>query len=102
MAKPDIKLDINELQAALNSLQSGIDDFKSYTTTFRDSTRDQLKSFNSDFIDKLDGVLDNMNDDINTSLLENLESIKKVGEKIIEEMQSADEQIGQKIKSGTS
>ncbi|MDQ0233142.1 hypothetical protein [Metabacillus malikii] len=102
MAKAEIKLDINELKAALDSLQQGIDDFTSYTTSFRNGTRDQLKSFNSDFIDKLDALLDNMNDDINTSLLENLNSIKKVGEQIIEQMQSTDEQIGQKIKSGAS
>jgi ABC-type transporter Mla subunit MlaD len=97
-----IKLDLLELQAALDSLQTSIDDFTSYTTTFASNTRDQLTSFNSDFIEKVDALLDNTNDDINTNLLKKLKLIHEAGEKLSVDMKTTDEEISQIIKSGSS
>ncbi|WP_199880553.1 hypothetical protein [Bacillus massiliglaciei] len=48
MGTEHIKMDIRELQATLQTLQSSIDEFSSYTDTFRTGTRNQLKSFHSD------------------------------------------------------
>lgn len=79
-----------------------MDEFRSYTDSFRNGTRDQLKSFNSDFIEKVDAVLDNMKDDINSDLLKNLEDIHRAGKKILDEMKQADEEVGEMIRSGPS
>lgn len=95
-------MDVHDLQATLQKLESSMDEFRSYTDNFRSGTRDQLKSFNSDFIEKVDAVLENMNDDINSDLLKNLEDIHRAGKKILDEMKKADEEVGEMIRSGQS
>ncbi|KAB7667716.1 hypothetical protein [Bacillus sp. B1-b2] len=102
MGTTNIKMDVHDLQATLQKLESSMDEFRSYTDNFRSGTRDQLKSFNSDFIEKVDAVLENMNDDINSDLLKNLEDIHRAGKKILDEMKKADEEVGEMIRSGQS
>lgn len=101
MANQNIKLNIIELQAALSSLKASIQEFDSYTKNFRSSTRGQLKSFNSDFVEEMDALLDNINDDSNTKLLENLHAIHQAGEILVTKMKETDEKIGQVIRSGS-
>ncbi|WLR42585.1 hypothetical protein LC087_18185 [Bacillus carboniphilus] len=82
MGNQDIHIDLNELKAALNTLKQSINDFSSYTTNFRSSTRGELKSFNSDFIQEVDALLDNMGNDSETHLLKNVEAIYQSGGKL--------------------
>ncbi|MEH7180119.1 DUF5344 family protein [Neobacillus vireti] len=99
MAK-EIKLDIESLQSTLNELKKSIEDFKSYTTTFNSNTRNQLESFNSDFIEKVDGLLENMNDNMNTDLIKNVNAIHKAGEELLRNMKETDEKIGESFWGG--
>ncbi|WP_243291859.1 YwqI/YxiC family protein [Bacillus sp. FJAT-47783] len=98
MAAPTIKIDTNELQMVLNKLDTAMDEFTSYTTTFRENTRNQLKGFHSDFIDQVDALLDNMNDDINTDLLKTINKIHQAGEELLKNMKNADEGLGESIR----
>ncbi|WP_110928129.1 hypothetical protein [Bacillus massiliglaciei] len=102
MGNAHIKMDIRELQATLQTLQSSIDEFSSYTDTFRTGTRNQLKNFNSDFIEKVDAILDYMNNDINQDLVKNTDDVHAAGKGILEEMKKADEEVGRAIRSGQS
>ncbi|AYV66668.1 MULTISPECIES: hypothetical protein [Niallia] len=102
MGTAQIKMDIRELQATLQTLQSSIDEFSSYTDTFRTGTRNQLKNFHSDFIDKVDAILDHMNNDVNKELVKNMHAVYTAGKSILEEMTKADEEIGKDIRSGQS
>ncbi|WP_074034014.1 hypothetical protein [Bacillus massilinigeriensis] len=100
MAGKQIKLNLSELESALRSLDHAISDFKSYTTNFRSGTRSQLKSFHSDFVDAVDDLLDNMNDDSSTKLLEHLDAIHDAGVMLVKKMKETDEKISSKIKGG--
>ncbi|WP_110927752.1 hypothetical protein [Bacillus massiliglaciei] len=102
MGTAHIKMDIRELQAALQTLQSSINEFSSYTDTFRTGTRNQLKNFHSDFIEKVDAILDYMNNDINTDLVKNMNDVHAAGKGILEEMKKADEEVSKAIRSGQS
>ena len=101
MASQKIQLNLSELRSALNSLDSSISEFKSYTKNFHDSTRDELKSFNSDFIEEVDALLDNMHNDSQTQLLNNLDAIYQAGDMLLEKMKETDEKIGTTIRSNT-
>ncbi|CAM3924627.1 hypothetical protein [Mesobacillus zeae] len=101
MASQNIKLNLDELESALSALKASISDFKSYTTNFRSGTRSQLKSFNSDFVDAVDDLLDNMNDDSNTKLLKHLDAIHDAGAMLVKQMKETDEKIGTKIRGGS-
>ncbi len=92
-----IKIDLENLQKTLQSLESSINEFESYTTTFRDGTRDKLKPMNSDFIEKMDALLDNMKNDINTDFIEKLNNIYEMGEAILVDIKETDEEIGKII-----
>lgn len=102
MSKPDIKIDMDSFQSTLDLLKNSIDEFKSYTTSFRDNTRDQLGSFKSDFIDKVDALLDNMKNDMNTDLVDKLNWIHQSGQSILDEMRRSDEEISSVIKGVSS
>lgn len=96
----EIKLDISNLETALKKLDTSIIDFESYTTSFRKSTMNLLKDFNSDFISKVDALLDNMKDDMSSELMTQLESIHIAGQELLATMQETDELIAQKIRGG--
>lgn len=98
----DIKLDVANLETALDQLNESIEVFESYTTTFNQSTRDRFDSFNSDFIAKVDGLLDNMNDDMSSDLLEQLKAIYQTGDALLTTMRETDEFIAGEIGSGSS
>ncbi|USK34060.1 YwqI/YxiC family protein [Bacillus sp. F19] len=100
MAAKEIKLDKESLQSTLNELKKAIDNFNSYTTTFNSNTRNQLESFNSDFIEKVDTLLENMTDNVNTDLIKNMNAIHKVGEELLRNMKETDEEISDAIRSG--
>ncbi|APH03817.1 hypothetical protein [Bacillus weihaiensis] len=102
MGTTHIKMSVHDLQTTLQTLQSSIEEFSSYTDTFRTGTRDQLKNFNSDFIEKVDAILDNMNDDINKDLLKDMYAIHAAGKEMLEEMKKADEEASELIRSGQS
>ena len=102
LAKSEIKLDIADLESTLDRLDSSIEEFTSYTTSFRSHTRDRLKAFNSDFIDKVDALLDNMNDDMNSDLIDQLNAIHQSGKALLNNMKEVDEEISTKIGSGSS
>ncbi|MFU0789013.1 hypothetical protein [Virgibacillus proomii] len=93
----EIKLNLIELRKIIQQLQIGIDDFTGYTTTFRSNTRGRLKSFHSDFIDKVDALLDNMNNDINQDLIYQMEEIHQAGKILLESMKQLDEELGEAI-----
>ncbi|MBA4538737.1 hypothetical protein H1Z61_16790 [Bacillus aquiflavi] len=93
----EIKLHLEELQTTLNQLQTGMNEFTSYTTTFRSNTRDRLKNFHSDFIAKVDVLLDNMNNDVNQDLIKQLQEIYQAGKTLLESMKQVDEELGEAI-----
>jgi hypothetical protein len=98
----EIKLDLSNLKSALKKLDASIDDFESYTTSFRTSTMDRLKDFNSDFISKVDALLDNMKNDINSDLMEQLRNVHAAGDSLLITMRDTDELIAGKIRGGDS
>lgn len=102
LAKSEIKLDLANLDSTLDRLKSSMEEFTSYTTSFRSNTRDRLKAFNSDFIDKVDALLDNMNDDRNSDLIDQRKAIHQGGKAILDNMKEVDEKISEKIGSGSS
>lgn len=102
LAKSEIKLDLANLDSTLDRLKSSMEEFTSYTTSFRSNTRDRLKAFNSDFIDKVDALLDNMNDDRNSDLIDQRKAIHQGGKAILDNMKEVDEKISKKIGSGSS
>lgn len=102
LAKSEIKLDLANLDSTLDRLKSSMEEFTSYTTSFRSNTRDRLKAFNSDFIDKVDALLDNMNDDRNSDLIDQWKAIHQGGKAILDNMKEVDEKISEKIGSGSS
>lgn len=102
LAKSEIKLDLANLDSTLDRLKSSMEGFTSYTTSFCSNTRDRLKAFNSDFIDKVDALLDNMNDDRNSDLIDQWKAIHQGGKAILDNMKEVDEKISEKIGSGSS
>ncbi|NBJ71619.1 MULTISPECIES: hypothetical protein [Clostridia] len=92
-----IKVDFIELQKIIDELRAAIDDFEGYTTDFRSNTRDRLKSFHSDFISKMDGLLDNMNNDVNQDLSKQMEEIHQAGVALLKGMKEVDEELGAAI-----
>ncbi|MGG4179196.1 hypothetical protein ABEW03_07790 [Virgibacillus pantothenticus] len=97
-----IKVDFIELQKIIDDLRAAIDDFEGYTTDFRSNTRDRLKSFQSDFISKMDGLLDNMNNDVNQDLSKQMEEIYQAGVALLKGMKEVDEELGAAIGGDSS
>ncbi len=97
MQEQRIKLDLNSLENTLNQLRNGIDDFKNYSTTFRSSTQDRLAGFNSDFVSKVDALLNSMNDDVNEDLINRMEMIYQEGKTIFDIMKKLDEEVAEAI-----
>ncbi|MBT2216284.1 hypothetical protein KK120_10655 [Virgibacillus dakarensis] len=97
MAGQAIKIDFVELQNILSQLRTGIDDFTGYTTTFRSNTSDRLEAFNSDFIAKVDALLDNMNNDVNQDLVNQMETIYQAGKAVLDGMKQVDEEAAKAI-----
>lgn len=92
-----IKVNFIALQKIIDELRVAIDDFEGYTTDFRSNTRDRLKTFNSDFISKVDGLLDNMNNDVNQDLVKQMEEIHQAGVALLKGMKEVDEELGAAI-----
>lgn len=82
---------------SLDKLRNSMDDFNSYTTTFRSSTQERLDGFNSDFISKMDDVLKSMNNDVNQDLLEEMEQLHQEGKAIYDTMKMLDEEAAKAI-----
>ncbi|WP_017470386.1 hypothetical protein, partial [Amphibacillus jilinensis] len=70
MANGKIQLDTSRLAIILNNLKASMEEFESYTMTFRTQTRDQLDDFQSDFASKASELLTNMRDDVKSDLLD--------------------------------
>lgn len=102
LSKLDIKIDLHQFQSTLNLLKNSIEDFEGYTTRFRNSTRGKLDSFNSDFISKVDRLLDNMKNDMSSEMLDELRWIHAAAEGILKRMKHADEELGMSIRGASS
>jgi hypothetical protein len=95
-----IKLDTIQLAMILDNLKASMEDFESYTTTFRTQTRDQLDGFQSDFASKASELLTNMRDDVKSDLLDQLTNLHACGESILTGMKEQDEALSQGMQGG--
>ncbi len=77
-----------------------MEEFESYTMTFRTQTRDQLDDFQSDFASKASELLTNMRDDVKSDLLDKLTNLHACGESILTKMQEQDEALSQAMQGG--
>ncbi|WP_017470428.1 hypothetical protein [Amphibacillus jilinensis] len=100
MANGKIQLDTSRLAIILNNLKASMEEFESYTMTFRTQTRDQLDDFQSDFASKASELLTNMRDDVKSDLLDKLTNLHACGESILTKMQEQDEALSQAMQGG--
>lgn len=97
MAGQQIKLDLVSLEKILNQLRNSVDELTDYTTTFRTSTSDRMVGFNSDFISKMDALLNSMKDDVDQELINQMEMTYQEGKAIFDTMQMVDEKAANAI-----
>lgn len=97
MAGQQIKLDLVSLEEILNQLRNSVDELTNYTTTFRTSTSDRMAGFNSDFISKMDALLNSMKDDVDQELINQMEMTYQEGKAIFDTMQLVDEEAANAI-----
>ena len=92
MVKP-IDIDPDEFLIQASQLEDALDAFRSYTTDGPQSYLGELSGFNSDFIEKLKGVLRRINDDMGPELLAKIEEHQQTIAELASTFKQADEEL---------
>lgn len=95
-----IKVNIDELNGQLTKLSCAIADFEPYSKNFIKNTKNNIHSFNSDFISKITSTMGNMTDTKAPRLIKNLEEYITTLDKVIDKLKETDEKLAKKINIG--
>ncbi|WP_294360343.1 hypothetical protein [uncultured Clostridium sp.] len=95
-----IKVNIDELNGQLTKLSCAVADFEPYSKNFIKNTKNNIHSFNSDFISQITSTLSNMTDTKAPRLVKNFEKYITILDTVINKLEEADEKMAKKINSG--
>lgn len=91
------KVNIDEINEELARFNAAINNFRPYTEGFMKNTAEKLRSFNSDYIDELEKLIDNMRDSKAPKLLKKADNLHNAAKKAMEQYEIVDEEISNKL-----
>lgn len=93
-----IKINLEQLENDLKTLNQAIIDFKPYSTDFINNTRSTFEEFNSDFISKMDDIVKHLSEDVAKDILENVQIIYEKTDGIVKSFKEFDDDVVTKLK----
>ncbi len=92
-----IKLQIEQINEELARFNATANTFRPYSEGFIKNTRYKLEGFNSDFIDQMKKLLENMADTSAPRLLKKADMLYKATKNAVEAFEEADKALAKKI-----
>lgn len=93
-----IKINLEQLENDLKTLNQAIIDFKPYSNDFINNTRSTFEEFNSDFISKIDDIVKHLSEDVAKDILENVQIIYEKTDGIVKSFKEFDDDVVTKLK----
>lgn len=93
----DLELDFVSLQSEMEKLDKAIKRFEPYSKGFIDSTLQTFEGFNSDFISKMEDLLNDMRDTEAPKLVKELNEFSTAIKQAVEAFQSQDAQYAKSM-----
>ncbi|NLD48582.1 MAG: hypothetical protein GX660_15575 [Clostridiaceae bacterium] len=91
------KITVDELKAELERFNSAINSFRPYTKGFIKNLSSRFKGFNSDFIDEMENLLENMKDSKAPKLLKKAEKLYSSTKTSVELFEKVEKGIRERI-----
>lgn len=88
-----IKIDVEAAEKEIQKLTEAITAFEPFTQQFTKKTKAKLNGFNSDFTERLKGILENMGNDTGPELLVEIKTYKNNVKSAVRSFKTADEEI---------
>lgn len=86
----DLEIDFKSLQSEINKLDKAISTFEPYSTNFVKDTLGMLEGFNSDFISKMEALLNDMRDTEAPKLVKELKDYNRAIKQAAEAFETED------------
>ncbi|MEN8906838.1 MAG: hypothetical protein ABF289_12845 [Clostridiales bacterium] len=98
MSKDKININFDELDSALEKFNTAISKFEPYSKNFIKDTSSAFDGFNSDFIDKMKSLLDNMKDTKAPNLVKNSKEFYSITKQVVNDFKEMDNETAKKMK----
>jgi hypothetical protein len=95
-----IKLHIQQINEELARFNSAANMFRPYSQGFINNTRNKLEGFNSDFIDKMKKLLENMTDTGAPKLLEKADMLYRTTKGAVDSFEEVDKTLARMLDEG--
>lgn len=92
-----IKLQIDQIYEELERFHAAADSFRPYSQDFISKTASRLEGFNSDFIDQMKKLLENMTDTASPRLMEKADVLYTAVKSAVDSFVEADKALAKKL-----